>query len=95
MIKKEKIMICFENHEQIFDEHEHLDFDDLKIFFQIFDEQNDEIDDDLVLIWKIYFEIFDDELEIEEIQIINKSIKKKKKKSLYILKKFMKYLFLI
>jgi hypothetical protein len=99
MSKKEKTMICFELlelHEIHLDElDEHIlqldDFLDLKIFFQIFDEQLDQSELlDLNLIFQIYFDDFEEKaLEKHILQ------ERKKKKKVLILRKLMKFQFLI
>lgn len=65
-----------------------LDFDDLKIYFLVCDDQIEEVQV-LNLILKIYFEIRD------EIQRKSSHEKNKNKKKLLILKKHMKFLYLI
>jgi hypothetical protein len=98
MIKKENNMICFEKHDEtlfelddeILSDDEH-DFDDLKIYSDECDEIKDLELDDLSLILKIYS---DDECDEIKDQITDKK-KLLKKKKLLILKKPMKYQFLI
>lgn len=75
---------------------EELDFQGLKIFFLNFEDFDEPEQNELNLIFEIYFEILSQKkLQEEAISMTQDQRKKKKKRKLLILKKPIRFLFLI